>query len=87
MIGMMALCWTAEGLSKPKFTKYFTVAINAPEKFLLEPHGLKGRVDFEGFTGLNFDVNIVEFGVGLISLLLLFLLVFRFHCIFQNVYI
>lgn len=74
-------------MSKPKLRKYLTIAINAPEKLLFEPHGLKGRVDFEGFTGLNFDVNIMEFGVGLIHLLLLFLLVFRFHCIFENVYI
>ena len=64
MIGMMALCCTAEGLSKPEIRKWITVAIDTSEELFFESHGFESGVDFEGFVGLDFDVFVLEFGVG-----------------------
>jgi hypothetical protein len=63
MMGIMALCWTAEGLSKPEVMIGVTIAVDASEEFFLETHGLESGIDFEGFVGLDFDVFIVEFRV------------------------
>ena len=81
MMGMMALCWTAEGLSKPEVRKWVTVAVDASEELFLETHGLESGIDFEGFIGLDFDVVVVEFwvfGFGF-GLLFDFGLLFKVH--------
>ncbi len=62
-MGMMALCCTAEGLSKPEVRKWVTVAVDASEELFLETHGLESGIDFEGLIGLDFDVVIVKFRV------------------------
>ena len=59
MIGIMALCCTAEGLSNPGINKRITIAIDSSEELLLKTHGFEGGIDFKGLSCYDFDVVIM----------------------------
>ena len=58
-MGKIALCWTAEGLSKPVLEQNGTIAVDSSQKFLFKFHGFEGGVYFELLWGLNLDVGLV----------------------------
>lgn len=60
MMGMMDLCCTAEGLSNPTSLTTSTVAADASNKFLPQPHRFERGVHLQRLRTLDANLAIVD---------------------------
>jgi|688.fasta_scaffold1227915_1 hypothetical protein len=83
MMGIIALCCTAEGLSNPTLFLDNTIAVDASEEFFFEFHGLESGVYFELLAGLDLHVALILQFLGFLAPREGVFIVFLNHVIFQ----